>query len=114
MYQLGGYFEFKEFQAAQLAKCSTHLDRRAAGHKNRGNKFNNNNIERILRGVRFTYKDDEDETADLRKLYVGFFVECFPYLAKHPYFHEQLRHMPLFSADLLKALGLSGFGAQSR
>ncbi|KAK8137143.1 hypothetical protein PG984_005083 [Apiospora sp. TS-2023a] len=113
LHQLGGYFELQEFQEALIPRIAKNLDYRANCYKGGKHILTNEKLDELLRAIRVAYDGIEDEQADLRKLYVGFFVKCFPAVAKNDHFYEQIRRMPLFSADLLKALGLKAWGMES-
>ncbi|KAK7953112.1 n-carbamoyl-l-amino acid hydrolase [Apiospora saccharicola] len=115
LHQLSGFFELQEFQEALIPKIANNLDRSTNYFKQPKNakRFTKKKLDVFLRAVRVAYEGLEDEQAELRKLYVNFFFKSFPLVAKDDYFYEQIRRMPLFSADLLKALGLKAWGMES-
>lgn len=113
LHQLSRYFEFEEFGEALIAMGTKNLNDRADYYKkNPRAKFTKTKLDRLLSGVVEAYIGDKEEQEDLRSLYVKFFVQCFPNLSQDEYFYEQIRRMLLFSADLLKALGLKGWGVE--
>ncbi|KAK7911501.1 hypothetical protein PG985_013982 [Apiospora marii] len=108
LHQLGGYFEFEEFQKALLAKLSKNLDMRGSWYKqNPETELPNRKMDWIFRGVRVAYSGEEADQADLRKIYVDFFTQCAKNRAGNQHFYGQLEGMHPFGHDLLVAYGRS-------
>ncbi|KAK8029592.1 hypothetical protein PG993_010883 [Apiospora rasikravindrae] len=110
LYDVSIKLEFPQFGKALLALCKEHLYLTLQYYKaNPKAEMPHYQIDKFLRGVRIAYAGDDDDQAKLRRAYVKFFARIHRTIKMDKYFFREIRSVPMFSADLLEYLGLSGW-----
>ena len=105
---MGIHFQFPKFMSAviDLGTKSFNTSLKTA-KRDPTTKIPQYQLDNLLGGVKRAYNGDTRKQKTLRNQYVALFTQCYRNVQKDPYFYQEIRAVPMFSADLLKSLGLN-------